>query len=216
MFISAPRFQVLGARVFRSLHLSAAMAPKKRQAEKAVGATASPTAAAKRTKVTTTIAAASAGKCYYLMKSEADVFSIDDLSQRPNQTEPWDGVRNHQAKKILQGMKKGDQALFWASNTKQPGVVGIVNIVKESYPDPTQFDKKSEYYDASSTEDNPRWFCVDVRLEKKLKEPVTLAELKQHAEGALSAMALFKMKRLSVQPVSAEEWEFVLELEGEK
>jgi predicted RNA-binding protein with PUA-like domain len=150
------------------------------------------------------------------MKSEADVFSIDDLSERPNQTEPWDGVRNHQAKKILQAMKIGDQAFFWTSNTKQPGVVGIVNVVKESYPDPTQFDKKSKYYDATSSEQNPRWFCVDVKLERKLETPVTLAELKEHAEGALSGMALFKMKRLSVQPVSAEEWEFVLGLEGKK
>lgn len=113
-------------------------------------------------------------------------------------------------------MKSGDQALFWSSNTKHPGVVGIVDIVKESYPDPTQFDKKSEYYDATSSEESPRWFCVDVKLVRKLEDPVTLAELKEHAEGALFGMALFKMKRLSVQPVSAEEWEFVLGLEGKK
>jgi predicted RNA-binding protein with PUA-like domain len=184
---------------------------QKRQAEKAAAATD----AAKRKKVSSATTASSE-KSYYLMKSEADVFSIDDLSQRPHQTEPWDGVRNHQAKKFLQAMNIGDQALFWASNTKQPGVVGVVNIVKESYPDPTQFDRKSEYYDASSTEENPRWFCVDVKLERKLEAPVTLAALKQHAEGALNGMALFKMKRLSVQPVSAEEWQFVLELEGKK
>jgi predicted RNA-binding protein with PUA-like domain len=184
---------------------------QKRQAEKKASSDA--TATNKRTKVT---ASSSPQKSYYLMKSEADVFSIDDLSQRPNQTEPWDGVRNHQAKKIIQGMNVGDQALFWSSNCKQPGVVGFVNIVKESYPDPTQYDKKSEYYDASATKENPKWFCVDVQLERKLEQPVTLAELKTHAEGALSGMALFRMSRLSVQPVSAEEWAFVLGLEQGK
>ena len=110
-------------------------------------------------------------------------------------------------------MRVGDQALFWASNTKNPGVVGTVEISKESYPDPTQFDPKSDYYDAKATKEDPKWFCVDVKLKRKLENPVTLAELKQHAEGALSGMALFKMKRLSVQPVSAEEWEFVMGLE---
>jgi predicted RNA-binding protein with PUA-like domain len=147
------------------------------------------------------------------MKSEADVFSIDDLSDRPNQTEPWDGVRNHQAKKIIQSMKTGDKAFFWSSNTKYPGIVGIVNIVKESYPDPTQFDKKSEYYDAKATLEEPRWFCVDVKLERKLEKPVTLLELKGYSEKELSGMALFRMSRLSVQPVSAEEWEFILGIE---
>lgn len=111
-------------------------------------------------------------------------------------------------------MRVGDQALFWASNTKSPGVVGTVEIAREYYPDPTQFDSKSDYYDAKASEDDPKWFCVDVKLVRKLENPVTLAELKKHAEGALSGMALFKMKRLSVQPVSAEEWEYVLGVEG--
>jgi predicted RNA-binding protein with PUA-like domain len=150
------------------------------------------------------------------MKSEADVFSIDDLASRPQQTEPWDGVRNHQAKKLMQGMQVGDQALFWASNTKQPGVVGVVEIVNAKYPDFTQFDPKSEYYDKTATKESPRWWCVDVKLVRKLEEPVTLATLKNYAEGELKDMALFKMKRLSVQPVTAEEWEFVLGLEGQK
>ena len=110
-------------------------------------------------------------------------------------------------------MKPGDQAFFWSSNTKFPGITGIVEIVTESYPDATQFDRKSEYYDAKSTKEEPKWSCVDVKLVRKLEMPITLATLKEYSEKELGGMALFKMKRLSVQPVSAEEWEFVLGLE---
>ena len=106
-------------------------------------------------------------------------------------------------------MKLGDQALFWASNTKAPGIVGIVEIVKESYPDPTQFNPKSEYYDAKSKKESPTWVCVDVKLVRKLETPVPLSELKKHAEGELSDMSLFKMKRLSVQGVKEQEWTFI-------
>lgn len=88
-----------------------------------------------------------------------------------------------------------------------------MQITREAYPDPSQFDRKAKYYDATAAEDNPRWFCVDVTLERKLQSPITLARLKQEANGALANMALFKMKRLSVQPVSAAEWEYVLGLE---
>ncbi len=151
------------------------------------------------------------------MKSEADVFSIDDLAARPAATEPWDGVRNHQAKAVLAAMKVGDRALFWASNCKAPGVVGEVEVVRENYPDPLQFDAASKYYDAKATAAAPRWACVDVRLVRKLAAPVTLAALREHAGpgGALEGMALFRQSRLSVQPVTAAEWAFVMALAAE-
>lgn len=145
---------------------------------------------------------------YYLMKSEVDVFSIDDLAKREDQTEPWDGVRNHQAKKIMMGMRNGDMAFFWASNTKEPGIVGLVKIVRESYPDFTQFDKKSKYFDPKSTQETPRWFCVDVKLVEKFAKPVTLALLKDH-KNELSHMPLFTMKRLSVQTVPSDCYEYI-------
>lgn len=156
-----------------------------------------------------------AANAFYLMKSEVDVFSIDDLKSREKQTEPWDGVRNHQAKKIMQGMEIGDLAFFWASNTKEPGIVGIVKVVKEAYPDETQFDPGSPYYDSKSTRDAPRWFCVDVQLVEKFEQPVRLALLKQHADK-LGHMPLFTMKRLSVQCVPSDAWEYICKLRADK
>jgi len=103
--------------------------------------------------------------------------------------------------------------MFWSSNCKQPGIVGIVHVVREFYPDPLQFDPKAKYYDATASQETPRWFCVDVKLVRKLQHPITLAELKVYQDGELADMALFKMKRLSVQPVSLKEWEFILGLE---
>lgn len=111
-------------------------------------------------------------------------------------------------------MRCGDQAFFYASNCKEPGIVGIVEIAKEAYPDPTQFDPTSEYYDSKATEDAPRWSCVDVKLVRKLAAPISLLELKEYSDGALAGMALFAYKRLSVQSVASEEWNFVLSLEG--
>ncbi|KAI3423961.1 hypothetical protein D9Q98_009795 [Chlorella vulgaris] len=153
---------------------------------------------------------------YYLMKSEPDVFGIDDLQQRPGQTEPWDGVRSHQAKKVMQGMRVGDKAFFYHSNAKPPGIVGVIEVVREAYPDHTQFEKGGKYYDASSKPDSPKWFMVDVKFERQLARQIPLEELKRHgAEGGpLAAMALIKYGRLSVQPVTAAEWEFVLGLEA--
>jgi predicted RNA-binding protein with PUA-like domain len=147
------------------------------------------------------------------MKSEPDVFSIDDLSTRPNQTEPWDGVRNHQAKKILQSMQIGDRAFFYHSSAKPPGIIGLVTIVREAYPDPAQFDSKSKYYDAKSSEENPKWVAVDVKLERKLERLINLEELKVHVE--LGDMSLFKHSRLSVQPVEEKHWDYILGLEHE-
>ena len=150
---------------------------------------------------------------YYLMKSEADVFSIDDLAERDQQIEPWDGVRNHQAKKIMQGMNVGDEAFFWASNTKKPGIVGIVQVVKTAYPDETQFDPKSPYYYAKATRDAPVWYNVDVQLKEKFETPIYLSDLKQYATKELADMPLFTMKRLSVQHVPKPMWHFIVKLQ---
>lgn len=112
-------------------------------------------------------------------------------------------------------MKKGQQCFFYHSNCKIPGIVGIVEVVRESYPDHTAFDKSSEYYDAKSDPEKPKWFMVDVKMVRKLERQITLNELKSNASDGLKDMALFKMSRLSVQPVSEEHWSFILGLEGQ-
>ncbi len=148
---------------------------------------------------------------YWLMKSEPEVFSLDDLARRPRQTEPWDGVRNYQARNYLSAMRKGDLAFFYHSNCPEPAVVGIVEIVREAYPDSTAFDPRSEYYDPKSTPARPRWVRVDVRFEQRLPRPVTLAEIK--ADAALADLPLVKRgNRLSVMPVTAAQWKRVLAL----
>ena len=149
---------------------------------------------------------------YWLMKTEPDVFSIDDLKQCPQQTGPWDGVRNYQARNMLRDeMKKGDLAFFYHSNATPPGIVGIVEVTREAYPDHTQFDPNSKYYDPKASKDNPRWFMVDVTFKTKFSRMLTLDELKQIP--ALSDMALVrKGNRLSIMPVSAAEWETILEM----
>lgn len=149
---------------------------------------------------------------YWLMKSEPDTFSIDDLKQRPKSTEHWDGVRNYQARNFMRDeMKKDDLVLFYHSSCKVPGIAGIAKIVKEAYPDHTAFDKKSNYYDPKSSEENPRWFMVDVKFEKKFKEVITLKDLKTYDK--LKEMKLLqKGSRLSIMPVTKEEFDFILSL----
>ena len=149
---------------------------------------------------------------YWLMKSEPDTFSIDDLKQRPKSTEHWDGVRNYQARNFMRDeMKKGDLVLFYHSSCKVPGVAGIAKIVKEAYPDHTAFDKNSNYYDPKSSEENPRWFMVDVKFEKKFKKVLTLKELKTFEE--LKEMKLLqKGSRLSIMPVTKDEFDFIQSL----
>lgn len=151
---------------------------------------------------------------YWLMKSEPDVFGIDDLKSRPNKTEPWDGIRNYQARNMIRDdMKKGDLAFFYHSNAKEIGIVGIMKITREAYPDHTQFDPTSKYYDAKSNPDNPRWFMVDVKFVRKFKRVIALDELKQHAD-VLGDMALLrKGNRLSINPVTEAQWHYILELE---
>lgn len=150
---------------------------------------------------------------YWLMKSEPSVFSIDDLVKRPQQTEAWDGVRNYQVRNWLRDtMKVGDQAFFYHSSCEIPGISGIVEIVKAGYPDITAFDPKHHHYDAKSHPEKPVWYCVDIKLVRKLKRLITLAELKNHP--ALSHMRLLqKGNRLSITPISDEEWKMILGLE---
>lgn len=149
---------------------------------------------------------------YWLMKSEPDVFGIDHLRSRPKQTEMWDGVRNYTARNYLRAMRKGDQAFFYHSSCAVPGVAGIVEIVREAYPDPRQFEQSSEYFDPASSVDKPRWSAVDVKFVRELKRVITLQELRAQA-GKLGDFLLLRRGRLSVLPVSAGQWQFILSLE---
>lgn len=150
---------------------------------------------------------------YWLMKSEPDVFGINDLKAMPKKTDNWDGVRNYQARNMMRDqMKKGDLVFFYHSNCKEPGIVGIMKIAKESYPDFTSWNPDSKYFDPKSTEDNPRWFMVDVKHVRTFKRTITLSELKQHPELA-DLPLLRKGNRLSINPVTEEQWNFIVELE---
>jgi len=147
-----------------------------------------------------------------LVKSEPDVFSIDDLAKAKNQTTHWDGVRNYQARNTLRdSMKLGDRVLFYHSNATPPAIVGVARVVKEGYPDHTAFDPKDDHYDPKSKKDNPTWYMVDIQFEQKFAEPLTLPMLK--AEFSLEGMELVRRgSRLSVQPVRPHEFEIVLQL----
>jgi predicted RNA-binding protein with PUA-like domain len=151
----------------------------------------------------------------WLMKSEPDVFSIDDLRNAPRGTEPWDGIRNYQARNFMRDdMRKGDVVLFYHSNCPEPGIVGIAEVATSSaYPDPTQFDKGSKYHDPKSDPDNPRWLLVDVRYRKTLKRPVTLKEIKDHQELSRMKVAQRGM-RLSIQPVEEKHYQLILGMAG--
>ena len=148
---------------------------------------------------------------YWLMKSEPDTFSIDDLKRKG--TEPWDGVRNYQARNFMRdGMKVGDKIFFYHSNTEIPGIVGIATVASPAYPDESQFNKKSKYYDEKATREEPRWVLIDVKFERKLARIISLEELKNRDE--LVDMPLVrKGNRLSVMPVAKSDWDFILTLE---
>lgn len=152
-------------------------------------------------------------KRYWLMKSEPEDFSIDDLQRVV--TEPWTGVRNYQARNFMKdGMQVGDGVLFYHSNTDVPGIYGLAEVASAAYPDPTQFQKKSKYFDEKSTPEQPRWFLVDVKFGRKLKAPIALDEIRQHADALGEDFALIrKGTRLSVLPVSAAQWKHLLSLE---
>ena len=149
---------------------------------------------------------------YWLMKSEPDVFSFEDLKKRPKKTEPWNGVRNYQARNFMRDeMKVNDLILFYHSSCEVPGVAGIAKVSSLSYPDNTQFDSKSEYFDPKATIESPRWFLVDVQFESDLKVFVSLEELKRHKQ--LAGMRLLQRgNRLSILPVTREEFEFIKKL----
>jgi len=149
---------------------------------------------------------------YWLMKSEPDAFSIADLKSRPKRTAHWDGVRNYQARNFLRAMQRGDQAFFYHSSCAEPGVAGIVKIVREAYPDPSAFDLQSPFHDPRSTPEKPAWYMVDVKLMRIFRRPVLLSELR--ANPALKDMRLLSRgNRLSVMPVAAKEWNAILKME---
>ncbi len=151
---------------------------------------------------------------YWLMKSEPDAFSIDDLKAMPNKTEHWDGIRNYQARNMMRDdMKKGDLIFFYHSNAKVIGIVGIAKVVKEAYPDFTAFEPESRYFDPKSDPDKPRWFMVDIKFVRKLKRTITLGELKNYSSVLEDMPLLRKGNRLSIMPVSESHWNFILDLE---
>ena len=151
-------------------------------------------------------------KKFWLFKSEPSEFSWDDLKKSKNQTTFWDGVRNYQARNFLRDeIKKGDGVLFYQSSTEPLAVVGYCEVVKEGYPDHTQFDKNNDHYDEKANPKNPTWFMVDIKLVKEFKKPVTLDEIK--ANPKLKNMKLIQRgQRLSIQPVTKDEWDEILKM----
>jgi len=148
---------------------------------------------------------------YWLMKSEPDVFSIDDLRAAPRKTTCWDGVRNYQARNMMRDdMRRGDRIFYYHSNCDVPGIAGIARVAKQSYPDHTAFDPNDPHYDPKSDPDNPRWFMVDVAFVRKFPNVVSLKQLREHSDGPLKELALLRRgNRLSVMPVSEKEWTFI-------
>jgi predicted RNA-binding protein with PUA-like domain len=148
---------------------------------------------------------------YWLMKSEPDVYGIDHLVAAPDATTAWWGVRNYQARNFMRDrMQVGDQAFFYHSSCAEPGIAGIVEVASPAYPDQTQFDPASDYYDPKATRENPRWFHVDVKLVRKTR-PVPLAELRRHPQ--LAGMRILQRgNRLSITSVTPAEWRFILGL----
>jgi predicted RNA-binding protein with PUA-like domain len=152
-------------------------------------------------------------KNYWLMKSEPDVFSIDRLQARPRQSAPWDGVRNFQARNFMRAMRRHDLAFFYHSSCAEPGIAGIVEIAREAYPDSSAWDARSPYYDPRSRPDKPLWDMVDVRYRRKVKRPIALAELR--ANPRLARMPLLaRGSRLSIMPVTPEQWAAILKMES--
>ena len=149
------------------------------------------------------------------MKTEPSTFGIDDLAKRPKKTAMWDGVRNYQARNMLRDdFKKGDLAFLYHSSTEETGIAGVMTVGRAAYPDPTQFDKKSDHFDAGARREDPRWFVVDVQLKRRFKRVITLEELRAHETKELDGMLLLKRgNRLSITPISDAHWQFILSLE---
>lgn len=146
---------------------------------------------------------------FWLFKSEPDAFGIDDLASRPNKTEPWDGVRNYQARNFLRDkVKKGDFVFFYHSSCKDVGIAGVATIVREAYPDESQFSPESRYYDPKATPEAPRWFCVDVQFVEKFDQVLSLKAIKAMPE--ITQLGVVKKgQRLSVMPVETDEWQLL-------
>jgi len=151
---------------------------------------------------------------HWLLKSDPETFSWEDLQRAPGKKTIWDGVRNYQARNLLRDeMAVGDLALFYHSRAEPPAVMGIVRVTRKGFPDPSQFDSRSPYYDADSSPENPRWFSVTIRWERALPKPVSLPDLRK-VLGLEDMVLLRRGSRLSVQPVSAREWTILLRLGG--
>ncbi len=148
---------------------------------------------------------------YWLMKSEQDAYSFDDLMAEPDRRACWDGIRNYQARNFMMEMKIGDFVLFYHSNAKPPHVAGTARVVRESYPDHTQYDEKSKYYDPKASSGSPRWHMVDLQAMEKLPHLVSLSEMRENPRLAQMRVTQ-KGQRLSVQPVSKEEFDEVLRM----
>lgn len=151
-------------------------------------------------------------KHYWLFKAEPDVYGIDHLAAEKKQTGRWDGIRNYQARNFLRDqVALDDEILLYHSHCKQIGIVGTARVVKTAYPDPTQFDPESDYYDPKSSHDAPRWFSVDINLQEKFPRTILLTEIKQHP--LLADMVLLRQGRLSIQPVTPQEWKTILKMQ---
>ena len=152
---------------------------------------------------------------HWLFKTEPSTFGVDDLARARRQTSIWDGVRNYQVRNMLRDqMKKGDLGSLYHSSCDVPGIYGIMKIVREGYPEPSALDRKHAYYDPDSDPGAPRWYSVDVKLERRIDPPITLEALRKPAQGRLRDLLILRRgNRLSVTPVTAEEWRFILSLE---
>lgn len=148
-------------------------------------------------------------KNYWLFKAEPHIYGIDHLAAAPDKTGRWDGIRNYQARNFLRDqVALNDEVFIYHSSCKNVGIVGTAKVVKTAYPDPTQFNPESDYYDPKSTTENPRWVSVDIKLTKVFPRLISLAEIK--AQPSLENMVLVKQSRLSTQPVTADEWKFII------
>jgi predicted RNA-binding protein with PUA-like domain len=152
---------------------------------------------------------------YWLFKTEPSAFGVDDLARARNATTAWDGVRNYQVRNMLRDeMRVGDRGFFYHSSCAEPGIVGIVRVVRAGYAEAAALDPNHRYFDPQSDPQDPRWYSVDVRLERRVDPPITLETLRKHARGALAEMLILRRgNRLSVTPVTRDEWRFVLSLE---
>ena len=152
---------------------------------------------------------------YWLMKTEPTTFGVEQLAAAPRRTTTWDGVRNYQARNMLRDeMRRGDQAFLYYSSCEVPGIVAVMEIVRQGYPDATAFDRRDPHFDPESDPAAPRWFVVDVRLKRRLAHIITLEELRKHASRELAGLVLLRPgNRLSVTPVESAHWKFILSLE---